>query len=188
MSLHWKIAWKEHFKRLASVKHLPEHIQKHIEAIADQEKAFESRKSAMAKFGHAIGGFVGSSGFIALHVIWFTTWLSLNLIPASRFQHFDPFPFPLLAILIEIEGIFLASFILIRQNHMNRRSDERDHLTLQILLLAEQEITTLLDVERRKSIRNGMTDIANDENIKSLSEPISVDELHRTLQEHLPQE
>jgi hypothetical protein len=30
---------------------------------------------------------------------------------------------------------------------MNRRSDERDHLTLQVLLLAEQEITTLLDIE-----------------------------------------
>ena len=135
-----------------------------------------------------MGGFVGSSGFIILHVLWFTTWLWLNLMPSSSFRHFDPFPFPLLGISIEIEGIFLASFILIRQNHMNRRSDERDHLTLQILLLAEQEITTLLDVERRKSVRNGMTEIANDENVRSLSEPTSVDELQRTLQEHLPQE
>jgi uncharacterized membrane protein len=170
------------------VKHLPQHIQKHIQAIAEQEKAFQSRKSVMARIGHAVGGFVGSSSFIALHVVWFTAWLLLNLAPPSQLKPFDPFPFPLLGSIIEIEGIFLASFILIRQNEMNRRSDERDHLALQILLLAEQEITTLLDIERRKSIHNDIPDIANDENIKSLSEPTSVDELQRKLQEHMPQE
>jgi uncharacterized membrane protein len=170
------------------VKHLPQHIQKHIQAIAEQEKAFQSRKTAMARIGHSIGGFVGSSWFILLHVIWFTSWLMFNLLPMSRFRPFDPFPFPLLGSIIEIEGIFLASFVLIRQNQMSRRSDERDHLTLQVLLLAEQEITTLLDIERRKSIHNGMDEIINDENVRSLSEPTSVDDLQRTLQEHLPQQ
>jgi uncharacterized membrane protein len=168
------------------LKHLPEHIRKHIEAIAEHEKAFQSRKTALARTGHLIGGFVSSSGFIILHVVWFTSWLVLNLLP--RLRPFDPFPFPLLGSIIEIEGIFLASFILIRQNQMNRRSDERDHLTLQVLLLAEQEITTLLDIERRKSIHTGMDEIANDEDVRSLSEPTSVDDLQRTLQEHLPQE
>lgn len=166
------------------MKHLPEHIQKHIETIAEQEKAFESRKTVMARLGHTVGGFVGSSAFVLLHVIWFGSWLLVN----SLGHAFDPFPFPLLAIMIEIEGIFLASFILIRQNQMNRRSDERDHLTLQVLLLAEQEITALLDIERRKSIHNGIHEIANDENVKSLSEPTSVDDLQRIMHEHLPLE
>ena len=101
---------------------------------------------------------------------------------------FDPFPFPLLAILIEIEGIFLVSFILMRQNRMNRRSEEREHLTLQVLLLAEQEITTLIDIERRKSIHTGFSDIAKDRDIASLSQPTSVEDLTRTLQEEVPLE
>ena len=84
---------------------------------------------------------------------------------------FDPFPFALLAILVEIEGIFLASFILMRQNRINRRSDEQEHLILQILLLAEQEIMTLLDIERRKSIHTGFSEIAKDQDIASLSQP-----------------
>lgn len=71
---------------------------------------------------------------------------------------------------------------------MNRRSDERDHLTLQVLLLAEQEITTLLDIERRKSIHTGMTDISNDQDVKSHSQPTSVDDLTLTLQEQLSPE
>jgi len=112
----------------------------------------------------------------------------MNTAPNRWFPAFDPFPFALLAILIEIEGIFLVSFILMRQNRMNRRSDEREHLTLQVLLLAEQEITTLIDIERRKSIHTGFTDVAKDQNIESLSQPTSVDDLTQTLQESLPPE
>ncbi len=68
---------------------------------------------------------------------------------------------------------------------MNRRSDEREHLILQVLLLAEQEITTLIDIERRKSVHSGCTDIPKDRDVESLSQPMSVDDLTRTLQEKL---
>jgi hypothetical protein len=46
----------------------------------------------------------------------------------------------------------------------------------------------ITSIERRKSIHTGMDEIANDEDVRSLSEPTSVDDLQRTLQEHLPQE
>lgn len=170
------------------MKHLPEHVQRHIQTIAQQEKEFQSRHSTIAKFGHAVGGFVGSFPFILLHIVWIGLWLLVNTVPNHWIRAFDPFPFPLLAIVIEIEGIFLASFILMRQNSMNRRSDERDHLILQVLLLAEQEITTLIDIERRKSIHTGFSDIAEDNDIASLSQPTSIDHLTRTLQEELPLE
>jgi len=170
------------------VKHLPEHIQKHIQTIAEQEKQFQARQTRLEKIGHAVGSFVGSFPFILLHVVWFSLWLLLNTVPNRWLPPFDPFPFALLAILIEIEGIFLVSFILMRQNRMNRRSDEREHLTLQVLLLAEQEITTLIDIERRKSIHTGFAEIAQDRDIARLSQPTSVDDLTRTLQEELPLE
>jgi hypothetical protein len=57
-----------------------------------------------------------------------------------------------------------------------------------VLLLAEQEITTLLDVERRKSIHHGPADIALDPNVETLSQPTSVDDLTRGLKEKLPLE
>ncbi len=170
------------------MKHLPEHVQKHIQTIAQQEKEFQARHTTLERIGHTIGGFVGSFLFILLHVVWFSTWLFCNTVPNRWLPAFDPFPFPLLAILIEIEGIFLVSFILMRQNRMNRRSEEREHLTLQVLLLAEQEITTLIDIERRKSIHTGFSDIAKDRDIASLSQPTSVEDLTRTLQEKLPLE
>jgi uncharacterized membrane protein len=170
------------------VNHIPEHIRKHINTIAEQEKEFRLRQSAVERAGHAIGAFVGSFPFILLHVVWFGIWLLINTNSNSWLPRFDPFPFSLLATLIEIEGIFLASFILMRQNRISRRSDEREHLILQVLLLAEQEITTLIDIERRKSAHHGLMDIAHDPDVKTLSQPTSVDDLTRGLMEELPLE
>ena len=167
------------------VEQIPEHIRKHINIIAEQEKQFHSRQTVMQRVSHAIGAFVGSIPFIVLHVIWFSVWLLVNT-SKNWFVPFDPFPFALLAIIIEIEGIFLASFILMRQNRMSQRSDQREHLILQVLLLAEQEITTLLDVERRKSMHHGPADIALDPNVATLSQPTSLDDLTRGLEENIP--
>jgi len=42
---------------------------------------------------------------------------------------------------VALEAILLASFILMRQVRIWRRSEEREHLMLQILLLSEKELT-----------------------------------------------
>lgn len=75
------------------MKHLPEHVQKHIQTIAQQEQAFQSRQTAIEKIGHAVSGFVGSFAFILLHVVWFSLWLLLNIIPHRWFPPFDHSPF-----------------------------------------------------------------------------------------------
>ena len=46
------------------------------------------------------------------------------------------------------EGVFLATFVLITQNRMMAETDRRDHLGLQIELLAEQELTMALRMLR----------------------------------------
>jgi uncharacterized membrane protein len=56
----------------------------------------------------------------------------------------DPFPFPLLTLVLSIEAIFLSIFILMSQNRAAKVSDKRSHLDLQLNLLAEQENTKML--------------------------------------------
>ena len=48
-----------------------------------------------------------------------------------------------------LEAIFLSIWILISQNQMSRQADRREHLDLQINLLAEQESTATLRVVNR---------------------------------------
>jgi uncharacterized membrane protein len=49
-----------------------------------------------------------------------------------------------LAGILALEAVFLTSFVLIRQNSMDLQSERRNHLDLQINLLAEKEATSIL--------------------------------------------
>jgi uncharacterized membrane protein len=63
--------------------------------------------------------------------------------------HFDPYPFTFLTLVVSLEAIFLASFILISQNYELRISDRRNQLDLQINLLTEQENTKMIQMLER---------------------------------------
>lgn len=163
------------------------HLRDHIQIIAKHEQEFVERRTKSEKLGDSLGSFIGSLSFVSIHFLGFTTWLLVNSLHLG-FPHFDPFPFPLLDTIVAIEAIFLASFIVMRQSRTSRRSDERDHLILQILMLTEKEITAVLGVERQLAARMGLKDVAKDSDIEQLSQQTSIDEMAQTLQEHLTDE
>jgi hypothetical protein len=68
---------------------------------------------------------------------------------------------------------------------MSRRADERDHLILQILILAEREITAVLGIERQLAARMGLHKVAENEQLEQFSQDTRIDELTQKLQEHL---
>ena len=47
---------------------------------------------------------------------------------------------------VSLEAIFLALFVLASQNRLGRQADKRAHLDLQIDLLAEREMTAVLQI------------------------------------------
>jgi hypothetical protein len=71
-------------------------------------------------------------------------------------QGFDPYPFSLLSVVLSMEAVLLTSFVLIRQNRMSKRVDQRSHLDLQINLLSEKEVTKVLQVLQRISRHLGI--------------------------------
>ena len=75
-----------------------------------------------------------------------------------------------------------------RQSRASRRSDERDHLMLQILMLAEKEITATLSIERDLAARMGLNEVVKDAEIQQLSQQTSIDELAQTVQTELAKE
>jgi uncharacterized membrane protein len=160
------------------------HLRDHIAIIAKHEQEFLARRTKSERLGDLLGAFIGSLTFVTIHLVWFSVWLAINLFPLG-IRHFDPFPFSLLNSVVAMEAIFLASFILMRQSRMSRRSDERDHLILQILMLTEKEITAVLAVERQLAGRMGLREVAADAEIEGLSQQTPIDELAQTLHEHL---
>ena len=166
----------------------PSHVQDHIDIVARHEQDFLERRSPSERIGDYVGASVGSLTFVVFHAAWFTAWLLLNTLHVSSIRHFDPFPFPLLDLCVAIEAIFLASFIVMRQQRLGRRSDERDHLILQVLLLTEKEVTATLSIEREIAHKLGLANIANDAEVRELAQHTSIEDVAEGLKETLVQE
>ncbi|AEU34375.1 DUF1003 domain-containing protein [Granulicella mallensis] len=161
------------------------HVQDHIELIAKHEQEFLSQRSRAVRASDAIAGFVGSLSFVVGHLCVFALWIGYNLLPHTR--HFDPAPFSLLQTCVAMESILVASFILMRQTRLGRRSDERDHLMLQILMLTEKEITAVLGMDRHIANEMGLSREANTKEVRELSQDTSIEDVAQTIREKLPE-
>ncbi len=159
------------------------HVQDHIELVARHEQDFLSRRTFSERVGDFIGTSIGSLSFVLVHAAGFTSWLLINTLHIAGIRHFDPFPFPLLDLCVALEAIFLASFIVMRQQRLARRSDERDHLILQILMLTEKEVTAALGMEREIARRLGLARLADEEEVEELSQQTSIEEVAEGLKE-----
>lgn len=159
-------------------------IRRNIEAVAKMQENYDRHRSIGDWVADEIGEFSGSFAFIVVHAVVYGGWIvaNLGLIPGVR--KFDPFPFLLLSVVVSLEAIFLSTFVLMKQNRMSRREELRAHLDLQINLLAEREMTLVLQLLQRISSRLGIR--LSTEEIEELSEEISVEALAKELREKLP--
>jgi uncharacterized membrane protein len=115
-------------------------------------------------------------------------WLFVNSGKIPGIMPFDRYPFSLLGVIVAVEAVILSSFILMRQNRMMQRGERRDHLNLQIDLLAEKEITTVLQMVRAICGQMGLQNIAADKDIRELSQNTSIESLSQRLEDRLPGE
>jgi uncharacterized membrane protein len=160
-------------------------VHEHIETIVKHEQEFLARRSNAERWGDATAAVVGSLRFVVSQMLIVVCWTSMNATRVFPFKHFDPAPFPLLSGCLTLEGIFLASFILMRQARLGRRSDEREHLMLQVLLLTEKEVTAVLGMNREMAAKLGLGEIAVNRDIEQLAKETSIDEVAKSIQENL---
>ncbi len=101
---------------------------------------------------------------------------------------FDPYPYGLLTFVVSLEGVLIATFVLIAQNRMSRQTDERDHLNLQISMLGEQEMTLMLRLLRRVADRLDVpTESLEQTRAEQLTADTNVFDIASTLREELPE-
>lgn len=85
---------------------------------AKPELVLRKIHSVEGKFANFISNWAGSMTFVYAHIVWFLLWFVANntQILAKYVPRFDPFPYGLLTMVVSLEAIFLATFILINQN------------------------------------------------------------------------
>ncbi len=121
-------------------------VYRNIQAILEVKKAFEAGKSRRDRVADVVARFCGTLTFVGIHGLVVLIWIvsNLGLIPGLR--PFDPFPFGLLAMVASVEAILLTTFVLNSQNRMAKLEDQRADLDLQISLLAEHEVTHVIEL------------------------------------------
>ena len=147
-------------------------IERNIGIIELLHREADERRTTQECVADAITAFSGSMSFLYVHLVWFAGWVVVNvgLVPGVR--PFDPFPFGFLTMVVSLEAIFLATFVLISQNRQSAVSEEREALDLQIDLLAEYEITRMLRLVDKMAEHMGIED-AYDAEIDQLVEPVA---------------
>ena len=115
--------------------------RQNVERIAALEAERVRDLAPLERISQRISAFAGSTRFVLTHAVWFGVWILGN----TTVRHpIDPYPFTFLTFLVSLEAIFLTSFVLISQNHLEQQSHRRAALDLQINLLAEKEMTKVL--------------------------------------------
>ena len=151
-----------------------------IDAILRLEKQDEQTLAAHHRVFHWIGSFVGTVQFIFVQCIFVLGWIMLS----HAFPHhaFDEYPFPLLATILALEAVLLTSCVLIRQSLNDRTLERRDHLELQINLLAEREATQSLRILQRIAKKLDVEDV-EDGSPDELANETSVDQIAQDLKD-----
>ena len=117
--------------------------RRNVARIQALEAAEHSKASTADRLADAVTAFAGSMAFVWITVLLIGGWVAWNEAAPAQ-ERIDPFPFPLLTLVLSIEAIFLSIFILMSQNRAASVSDKRSHLDLQLNLLSEQENTKML--------------------------------------------
>jgi uncharacterized membrane protein len=161
--------------------------QHNIDAITKLEHDALDRRTPTERVSDVITKLVGNMGFLLAQLILISGWGLVNLHVIPGLKAFDPFPFGVLALIVSSESVFLTIFVLISQSRMARQSERRSHLDLQVGMLAEQELTTILQMVQKLCQHIGVNVDSSNQEVQSFSKTTDVHKLASELEDKLPE-
>jgi uncharacterized membrane protein len=156
---------------------------KNIESILNLEREDHEELSPLHRVSHRVGWFIGTIYFVLLQCVVILGWVLLNAGPLHLVQPFDPYPFSLLSVVLATEAVLLTSFVLIRQSTIDLQSERRNHLDLQINILAEEKVTTILNLLRGVAEKLDI-DLSDHQHSEEQAEETPVERIAQDLRSH----
>jgi uncharacterized membrane protein len=159
---------------------------RNIRVVAELERRSLQDRSPADRLSDGITRFTGTAAFAGGNLAFFAIWILANTVRLRGIRPFDPYPFGLLTLVVSLEAIFLAIFVLMSQNRMTRDADKRAHLDLQVDLLAEQELTALLQMLYALCKKQGVDVKISNARLHQLLHETDVNKLASALEQRLP--
>ena len=104
--------------------------------------AEERAASLQNRLADAITAFAGSMWFVYIHIVWFVVWL--------EYEPFkDVFPYGLLTMIVSLEAIFLATFVMISQNRADEKRQALADHQWEMIQAEERQNAQLLEMSNR---------------------------------------
>jgi CRP/FNR family cyclic AMP-dependent transcriptional regulator len=112
-----------------------------LRGVTNANQVIADRTTTWQKIADIIAAVSANQFFVLIHVVWFAVWVGYNMIMGE--EGFDPFPFGLLTLIVSLEAIFLAIFVLISQNRAGEKDRIRADADFHVNLKAQYEIMQL---------------------------------------------
>lgn len=125
-----KLKFPGPFKHL----HLP---VKNVNQIIDEKKTFGQ------KIADIVANQMGSWKFIIIQSFILMCWVILNV--TAYINHWDPYPFILMNLILSLQAAYTAPVIMMSQNRQNERDREEAKNDYLINQKAEEEVRAILD-------------------------------------------
>lgn len=138
-----------------------------------------AQRTPMQEIAEFLMGLASSTGFFALHVLWFLGWILWNT-GMLGFPPFDPYPFGLLTMIVSLEAIFLSIFVLMSQKRESAIAELREELALQVSLRMEEEVTKMLQLVAGLYTRLGHR-VAEDPDLADMMQPLDIAGIEKDL-------
>lgn len=122
---------------------------------------------------------LGSIQFLFANIVLFAAWIVIN----TTIQ-FDPFPFGLLTMIVSLEAIILAIFVLISQNRASQIDDLREEIDLQVDIITEQELTKLMKMTTLFMEKSGI-DLSQDKELQAMLKPANLNKIEKILEKQV---
>lgn len=151
-------------------------------------KSFEAQslrsRSLLTQVADDLTNICGSVPFLVFHVVLFYTWITANIGWYKPYiEIFDPYPFGFLTMVVSLEAIFLAIFILVSQNRSSYVSTIREEVHLRVNLIAEEEVTKALHVLAEMRAKMGIRE--RDPVLQEMLERTDTNYLERSVVEQM---
>lgn len=157
-------------------------VRRNLETIAELEHELYNRFTPLERMVHRLTLTIGRFYVLVAHVALIGAWLLAN----SRWgmtAPVDPWPYEGLILFLSSETIILTLLVLNTQRIMQKLSNHRTHLALQIQLLSEQEVTKALQILTRIEQRLGNG--AKDETANAMAQHTPAEEVSGAIQDTL---
>lgn len=105
--------------------------------LGDERRIVRAIKRTEDRVADKVTAFAGSLNFVYMHAVWFGIWIAVNAGVFGAGLTFDEFPYGLLTMVVSLEAIFLATFVMVSQNRQAARADIRSDLDFENNLRSE---------------------------------------------------